>query len=67
MIELNIIGGHKITINAEMIKWIKARGCTTSLTLINDDKMIIEDSVDEVIEKVIKYKRSIYCPNFENI
>jgi len=65
MIELNLIGGRKIIINAELIKWIEALPNTTSIALTTDNKLIVENSVDEIIEKIIKYKRSIYCQKLE--
>jgi len=66
MIELNLIGGNKIVINAELIKSIKSQPHTTSITLTTDDKIIVENSVDEIINRVIEYKRLIYCQNFEH-
>lgn len=67
MIELNLIGGRKIIVNAELIKWIEALPRTTSITLTTDDKLIAENSVDEIIEKIIKYKRSIHSKELEDI
>lgn len=65
MIEISLIGDNKKIINAELIKWMESLPKTTIITLTTGDKLISENSIDEIIERVIKYKRSIYCQKLE--
>lgn len=58
MIRVTRINGVDFVINAELIEFID---CTpdTVITLTNGDKFIVRDSLDEVIDKVLAYRRAI--------
>jgi len=58
MIKLKQINGELIVVNADLITYIQANP-NTLITLTNGDKLAVEESVDEVIDKVIEYKRKI--------
>lgn len=58
MIKVTRLNGKEFVINAELIKNIESTP-DTIITLINDEKIIIKETVDKVIEDVIKYKAII--------
>lgn len=58
MIKITKMGGEKITINAELIESIQATP-DTIITLTTNKKIIVKDSVDEIVKKVITYKKKI--------
>jgi len=61
MIRLSRLTGQEMVINAEFIERIEA--CPdTIITLTTGEQYIARESVDEIIEKVKEYKRSICLP-----
>ncbi|PIQ28629.1 flagellar protein [bacterium (Candidatus Blackallbacteria) CG17_big_fil_post_rev_8_21_14_2_50_48_46] len=61
MIELTRLNGHKIVVNLDLIKFIEATP-DTLLTLSTGDKLMVQESVEEVLERVIVFRRSIQFP-----
>lgn len=59
MIKVNRINGKEFVINCELIELVEATPDTV-ITLTNGKKIVVKESVDEIIEKVIKFKRNIY-------
>ena len=59
MIKLTRFDGSEVAVNAELIKFVEAAP-DTIVTLTNDQKMLVRQTVDEVIEEAIRYKRLIY-------
>jgi flagellar protein FlbD len=58
MIEVTKLNGETIMVNADHIETVEAHPDTT-LVLNNDKRIVIRDSVAEVVRKVIEYQRSI--------
>ncbi len=58
MIELMKTNGSKIVINADLIEEIKETPDTV-ITLTNGKKLLVKDSSDEIVEKVIEYRQKI--------
>jgi len=58
MIEVTKLGGDEIIINAELIESIQATPDTV-ITMTTDKKILVKDSVEEIVEKVIIYKKNI--------
>ena len=58
MISLTRINDTLIVLNAELIEFVEANP-DTIISLSNGHKYLVKDSVDEVVEKVKEYKRSI--------
>ena len=61
MIILTRLNGQKLVINAEMIERIEAKP-DTIITLTSGDSYIVQDGVEEIIDKVKAYKQSINLP-----
>jgi flagellar protein FlbD len=58
MIKLLKTDGSEIIINADLIEQIKETPDTV-ITMTNGKKILVEDTADEIIEKVINYKQKI--------
>lgn len=59
MIELGKLNGDTIILNADLIEFIEATP-DTMITLTTGRKVMVKDSVDEVVKKVIKYRRFLH-------
>lgn len=59
MIKVKKINGEEIVLNAELMESIKSTP-DTIITLTTGKKVLVEENVDEVIDKVIQYKRRIF-------
>ncbi|MFP4661038.1 MAG: flagellar FlbD family protein [Halanaerobiales bacterium] len=58
MIKIIKMDGEEIVINAELIETIKATPDTV-IHLTTGKRILVLDEVDEIIDKVIEYKRKI--------
>lgn len=61
MIKVTRLGSKsgEFAINAELIEMVEATPDTV-ITLTSGDKLIVKESVDEVIERVVAYKRQVF-------
>ena len=59
MIRVIRINGHEFVVNAEMIEFVESTP-DTIITMSDGKKIIVKDSVEEVIEKMIEYKQRCY-------
>lgn len=58
MIKLNRLNGFEIVVNAELIEWIESNPDTT-LSLATGSKIIVRNSAEEVIRKVMEYRKAL--------
>jgi len=58
MIKVRKINGEEMVINAELIETVEARPDTT-ISLATGNKIIVKDTVSEVVEKVLEYRRLV--------
>lgn len=58
MIKLTGMNGKELFLNENQIEKIEEIP-ETVITLINGDKYIVEQDVDEVIDKIIQFKRKV--------
>jgi len=58
MIKLTRFNGKELVVNAELIKFLESTPDTV-VTLTTKEKILVRNSVDEIINKVIEYQRSI--------
>ena len=56
MIKLRRLNDTEIVVNADKIKYVESTP-DTIVTLMNNEKLIVRDSVEDVIQKVIEFKR----------
>jgi len=59
MISLTKLNDKQLIINCELIECIESTPDTT-ITLTTGRKVIAKESVDDIIERVIAYKRRLY-------
>ena len=57
MIILHRLNGKEFVLNAEHIKFVESTPDTLITMNTNDEKFMVKESVKEVINKVIDYKR----------
>ena len=58
MVKLTRMNGLDFTVNAELIEFVESTPDTV-LTLTTGKKFVLRDTVDEVVEKIIAYRRAI--------
>lgn len=58
MIKVTRLNGKEFVLNAELIQFLEETPDTV-ITLLNHEKVVVKESVDEVIRRVIDYSRSI--------
>ena len=56
MIKLTRLNGEGFFVNGDLIEIVDANPDTV-ITLITEHKFVVKEKIDEVIEKVIEYKR----------
>ena len=56
MIKLTRFDGSEVAVNAELVKVVEAAP-DKIVTLTSDQKLLVRETVDEVIDEVIRYKR----------
>ncbi|MBP2072902.1 MAG: flagellar protein FlbD [Thermoanaerobacterium sp.] len=59
MINVTKLNGDEFTVNADMIEFIEETPDTV-ISLISGKKVVVKERKDEIIEKVIDYKRKIF-------
>jgi flagellar protein FlbD len=60
MIALRRLNNQPIMVNPDLIESLEATPDTV-MTLTSGNKLIVRDSMDEVREKIIEFKRRIYA------
>ena len=58
MITLSRLNGIVVAINPDLITWIEVTPDTT-VTLLGGDKLIVRESLDEVVARVIEFRKAI--------
>ena len=59
MIKVTLLNDKNIYLNAEMIELVEETP-DAIITLSTDKKIIVKENIDEIITRVISYKRRIY-------
>jgi flagellar protein FlbD len=62
MIALRRLNNEAVMVNPDLIEHIEANPDTV-ITLTNGNKLLVRDTMDEVREKIIAFKRRIYAPD----
>jgi flagellar protein FlbD len=69
MIWLTRLNSHPLAINSDLIKTVE-QAPDTVLTLVNGEKIIVRQSAEEVLSRVVVFRRSIWqgiFPRFDKI
>lgn len=59
MIRLTRLNGKAFVLNAELVEILEATPDTV-VTLSNGNRFVVSESVDEVIERIVEYRRQVY-------
>lgn len=60
MIKVTRLNGEEFYINPDLIQYIE-KTPNTVITLTNDKKVVVKEEVEEVIERIVAFKRKIFC------
>jgi flagellar protein FlbD len=58
MIKLTRLSGEEFVLNADLIRYVERRP-DTYITLTSDERVIVQETMDEVIARSIEYARKI--------
>ena len=58
MIKLTRLNGAEIVVNADVVESLEATPDTV-LSLVNGEKFAVRETIDEVIEKVVRYQQQV--------
>ena len=58
MIKLTRLNGQGFVLNAELIRYVEQRP-DTIITMLNNEKVIVKEAMDEVVSRAIEYRRSL--------
>ena len=58
MIQLTRLNGEPLTVNSDLIKFVEGAHDTV-LTLISGEKIVVRERVEQVIERVIHFRRAV--------
>ena len=58
MIQLTRLNNHPIVVNSELIKFVE-NAPDTVITLVTGEKIVVLENGDEVLEKIVEFRRQI--------
>ena len=58
MIKLTRLNGDEFVLNAALIRFVESRP-DTYITLTSNDRLIVRETVDEVVKRSLEYSRTI--------
>jgi flagellar protein FlbD len=58
MIRLTRLNNQALTVNSDLIKFIE-QSPDTLITLVSGEKIVVRESVEEVLARVIEFRRSV--------
>jgi flagellar protein FlbD len=58
MIQLTRLNNLRLVINCDLIKFVETAPDTV-LTLVSGEKILVRETPDEVLEKIVKYRRQV--------
>ena len=58
MIWLTRLNAHPLAVNSDLIKFVE-QAPDTVLTLVNGEKIIVRESAEEVLNRIIEFRRSV--------
>ena len=61
VIQLTRLNGQPIMVNADLIESVETTPDTV-ITLVSGNKLIVRDSMEQIEERIVHFKRRIYGP-----
>ena len=62
MIRITRLDGREVVVNANLIRFVESTP-DTIISLTTGDKVVVQESVDEIIRRVIAYGRALRSLN----
>ena len=58
MIKVTRLNGKEFVVNAELVQYLEATPDTV-ITLVNHEKLVVKEPVDEIVRRIVEYGRSL--------
>ena len=58
MIQLTRLNNHPVVVNSDLIKFVE-QAPDTVITLVNGEKIVVLESAQDVLERVVRFRRSV--------
>ncbi|MGA7560810.1 MAG: flagellar FlbD family protein [Terriglobales bacterium] len=58
MIQLTRLNSHPLVVNSDLIKFVE-QAPDTVITLVNGDKLVVRESAQEILARVVQFRRSV--------
>jgi len=58
MIQLTRLNHHPLALNSDLIKFVE-QAPDTVITLLNGEKIVVRESAQEVLQRVVEFRRSV--------
>jgi flagellar protein FlbD len=58
MIQLTRLNNHSLVVNSDLIKFVE-QAPDTVITLVNGDKIVVRESAQDVLDRVVQFRRSV--------
>jgi len=62
MIQLTRLNNHPLVVNSDLIKFVE-QAPDTVITLLNGEKIVVRESAQDVLERVVQFRRSVLQGN----
>lgn len=66
MIELTKLNGKTFAVNADLIKFVE-QAPDTVLTLITGEKLVVRESNQEVMRRIIEFRQALIAPKLPGV
>jgi flagellar protein FlbD len=63
MIQLTRLNNHPLMVNSDLIKFVE-KAPDTVLTLVSGEKIVVLESSQQVLEKIVEFRRAILSGTF---
>jgi flagellar protein FlbD len=61
VIRVHRLNDVEVVVNAELIESVESHGAETVLALVTGNKIVVRESVTDVIQKTIEYKKTVFA------
>ena len=58
MVQLTRLNNQQLMVNSDLIKFVECSPDTV-ITLINGEKIVVRESVEEILQRIVEFRRSV--------
>jgi uncharacterized protein YlzI (FlbEa/FlbD family) len=66
MIQLTRLNNTRLAVNSDLIKYVE-QAPDTVITLLNGEKLVVRETTEQVIERVLDFRRSVLMASSETV